>query len=92
MWAGFEAIALTLAYDNAAMGDGSVPTDQAAKVKVPTLVMVGGASPAFMGDSAKLIAKEVASDAERRIREGQMHDVPAKVIAPELVELFTKGE
>jgi pimeloyl-ACP methyl ester carboxylesterase len=92
VWAGFEAIALTLAYDNAAIGDGSVPTDQAAKVKVPTLIMAGGASPAFMRDSAKLIAKEVASDAEHRILEGQVHNIPAEVIAPELVEFFTRRE
>jgi hypothetical protein len=42
MWPMWEAVAPTLAYDAAAMGeDASVPTEKAASVAIPTLVMDG---------------------------------------------------
>ncbi len=51
VWPMFEAVGPTLAYDAAAIGeDRSVPTGRAAKVTVPTLIMNGDASFAFMGD------------------------------------------
>ena len=44
-WPGMEAMAPTLAYDNAVVGDDrSVPVERAAKMKAATLVMDGGAS------------------------------------------------
>ncbi|MGH2516968.1 MAG: alpha/beta fold hydrolase, partial [Ktedonobacterales bacterium] len=48
LWPIFEAVAPTLAYDAAAMGDSSVPREQAAALTMPTLAMAGGASPAWM--------------------------------------------
>src|SRR5215469_14533598 len=53
MWPMWEAVAHTLPYDAAAMGDdGSVPTEKAASVTVPTLVMDGSASFPFMYTTA----------------------------------------
>jgi pimeloyl-ACP methyl ester carboxylesterase len=43
-WSGMEAVAPTLAYDAAVMGDGTLPTELVASVTVPTLVMDGGAT------------------------------------------------
>src|SRR5215203_7504508 len=51
-WASQEALAHTLAYDATIMGDYSLPTERAAAVSVPTLVIDGGASFGFMGESA----------------------------------------
>src|SRR5438270_3255979 len=53
IWPLFEAVAPTLAYDNAIMGNGSVPTQRLASIAVPTLVIDGGASPAFMHNAAQ---------------------------------------
>src|SRR5437763_8677465 len=51
-WPMFEALAPTLAYDHAAIlgEDASVPTERAASVTVPALVMNGGASFPFMDE------------------------------------------
>jgi pimeloyl-ACP methyl ester carboxylesterase len=87
IWPLFEAVAPTLAYDNAIMGDGSVPTERLASITVPTLVMDGGASPAFMHNAAQAAAHALPN-AKGRTLEGQTHDVVPQVLAPVLVEFF----
>jgi len=87
IWPLFEAVAPTLAYDDAIMGDGAVPTARLASITVPTLVMAGGASPAFMLDAAQEAAHALPG-AGLRILEGQTHDVAPEVLAPVLVEFF----
>ena len=86
-WPAFEAVGLTLPYDAAAMGDSSVPAEQAASVTIPTLVMDGGASFPFMHTAANNVAAAMPH-AQRRTLEGQTHDVAAEVLAPVLVEFF----
>jgi pimeloyl-ACP methyl ester carboxylesterase len=87
IWPLFEAVAPTLAYDNAIMGDGSIPTEQLASLTIPTLVMAGGASPTFMQNAAQEVAHALPN-AKLRILEGQTHDVAPRVLAPVLVEFF----
>lgn len=83
----FESVAPTLAYDNTIMGNGSVPTKRIASVTVPTLVIDGGASPAFMHNAAQAVA-DALPNAGRRTLEGQTHDVAPEVLAPVLGEFF----
>ncbi len=87
VWSMFESVAPTLAYDNAIMGDGSVPTDDAKAVKAPTLVLDGGNSPALMKHAADALA-QVLPNAQRRTLEGQAHDVAPGVLAPVLEEFY----
>ena len=87
VWPMFEAIAPTLAYDNAVMGDSGVPTARAASVKVPTLVMGGGASPDFMQNAAQALQKAIPGSQYRTLA-GQTHEVAAEAIAPELEKFF----
>ncbi|MFL5589877.1 MAG: alpha/beta fold hydrolase [Ktedonobacteraceae bacterium] len=91
IWPLFESVAPTLAYDNAIMGDGSVPTERLASITVPTLVIDGGASPAFMQNAAQVVAHAL-SNAQHRTLEGQTHDVAPEALAPVLVEFFAKGK
>ena len=87
VWPMFEAVAPTLAYDAAAMGDDrSVPVKRAAEVVSPTLVMNGTVIP-FMLDTATMLAKNIPH-AQHRTLEGQPHDVDLKVLAPVLIEFF----
>jgi pimeloyl-ACP methyl ester carboxylesterase len=89
VWPMFEAVAPTLAYDAAAMGeDRSVPVKRAANVAVPALVMNGTVIP-FMLNTANALAKAIPN-AQHRTLEGQPHDVNLDVLAPVLVEFFTK--
>lgn len=90
-WPGMLAMAPTLAYDNAVVGDDrSVPVGVAAQVKADTLVMDGSASLGpmpFMRPTADKIAKAVPG-ARRQVVEGQAHDVSPKVLAPILLKFF----
>ncbi len=87
VWPIFEAVAPTLAYDAACMGDSSVPAEQAAAVMVPVLALAGGASPAWMQRAARAVA-DAAPNARYGILEGQTHDVAAEALAPVLIEFF----
>ena len=87
-WPMFEAVAPTLAYDNAIMGDGTVPATRLASIRVPTLVIGGGASPDFMHTAANTIARALPN-AQRRTLEGQTHAVDTEVLAPVLDAFFS---
>jgi pimeloyl-ACP methyl ester carboxylesterase len=87
-WPGFEAVAPTLAYDAAALGDeAAVPVARAAEVAVPTLVMDGGASPPFMHTTAVALAAAMPHGQQRTL-EGQTHNVAPAALAPALIEFF----
>jgi len=88
LWPMWEAGAPTLAYDAAVMGeDASVPSEKAASVAVPVLVMDGGASYPFMHVTALALARAMPH-AQHRTLEGQTHEVAPQVLAPVLVEFF----
>ena len=95
-WPSCVAIAPTLAYDAACVGDGPPPTGTLARVPAPTLVMTGGASPdsfvggggSFFDDAADAIAAAVHG-AERATLPGQTHMVDPAVLAPALARFFT---
>ena len=88
MWPLWEAVGLTLAYDAAAMGeDASVPAGRAARVTMPTLVVVGSESYPFMHDTAKALAKAIPHTQYRTL-EGQTHEVASEALAPVLIEFF----
>lgn len=87
IWPMFEAVAPTLAYDAAALGeDRSAPLQRAGQVMVPVLVMNGTTIP-FMRETAQALANAIPN-AEHRTLEGQSHDVNLEVLAPVLVEFF----
>lgn len=88
-WGGMEAIAPTLAYDHTAiMGkEGSIPTERAARVHVPTLVMNGGGGAPFMLETAKTLSTVIPT-AKLMTLDGQTHDVQPEALAPVLVEFF----
>jgi pimeloyl-ACP methyl ester carboxylesterase len=95
-WPSLEALAHTLAYDAACMGDGPPPTARLAKITQRTLVATGGGSPdshagglpaGFMDRAADAIAASIPL-AERRIIDGAGHMVDATLVAPVLQRFF----
>jgi pimeloyl-ACP methyl ester carboxylesterase len=86
-WAAQEALAHTLAYDATIMGNYALPTERAALVNVPTLVIAGGASFPGMLEAAHALSDAIP-DAGTRILEGQGHDVDPAVLAPALTEFL----
>jgi pimeloyl-ACP methyl ester carboxylesterase len=86
-WAATEALAHTLPYDATIMGDYSLPVESAARVRVPTIVMTGGASFGFMQETADALAKALPDGRTARI-EGQEHNIAPEAIAPVLKAFF----
>jgi pimeloyl-ACP methyl ester carboxylesterase len=86
-WAATEALAHTLPYDATIMGDYSLPTERAAAVAIPTIVLDGGASFGFMGPTAEALAK-VLPQGKRVTLAGQEHNIDPTVLAPALKEFF----
>jgi len=86
-WPIQESLAHTLAYDATIMGDYALPTERVAAVTTPTLVIAGGASPAWMRETAQAVT-DILPNGQTRTLEGQQHDVAAEAIAPVLVEFF----
>jgi pimeloyl-ACP methyl ester carboxylesterase len=90
-WAELEAMAPTMAYDSEVMGDisrgGTIPADLLDAVTIPTLVLVGGASPAWMIDVGRQLA-DALSNGQHRVLEGQEHVVPPEVLVPVLAEFL----
>ena len=89
MWPLWESIGHTLAYDHiAALGeDAAIPTERAARVNLPALVMDGSESFPFMHTTAVALAKAMPKGRHRTL-EGQTHEVASDVIAPVLIEFF----
>lgn len=89
MWPLWESIGHTLAYDHiAALGeDAAIPTERAARVNLPALVMDGSESFPFMHSTALALANAMPKGKHRTV-EGQTHEVSAEALAPLLIEFF----
>src|SRR6266704_3833268 len=91
MWPQIEAVAHTIPYDGAIMGDtmsGNPSTLRKwASVTVPTLVMVGGASHAFFHNGTQTLV-DILPHAQYRTLAGQDHGQADEVLTPALVEFF----
>ncbi|MEU0676800.1 alpha/beta hydrolase [Streptomyces sp. NPDC006172] len=87
MWAAMEAIAPTLAYDDAVMGDGLLPRELLASVGVPVLAVAGSESPSWLRRAVEAVARAVPGGAHRTL-EGQTHMVDPNVLAPVLTEFL----
>jgi pimeloyl-ACP methyl ester carboxylesterase len=87
-WGATEALAHTLAYDARIMADYEVPLERAAAVKVPTLVLAGGADMPWMRDTAAALA-DALPNGQARFLEGQGHDVDPGVLAGALRDFFS---
>jgi pimeloyl-ACP methyl ester carboxylesterase len=89
MWSGMVAIAPTLAYDAAIMGDSTVPTDVVSSVKAPTLVLDGSETGTWAASAAQALTAALPN-AQRRTLEGQTHNVTWEALAPEVRKFFAE--
>ena len=82
IWLEFEAVAHTLVYDAAVMGDSTVPTGLDS-LTVPTVVLTGGESGAWAEDAA-LALSAVLGACRHHTLEGQNHAAAWDVLAAAL--------
>ncbi len=80
-----EALAPTLAYDSAAMGDiesgATIPTDLLGQITAPVLTISGAMSPPFMIDGGVRLAAGVP-DGRHHLLQGQGHEADPAVLVP----------
>jgi pimeloyl-ACP methyl ester carboxylesterase len=88
-WPRMCELAPTLVYDLTLTNGGLVPAGRLAHIDVPTLLLAGGASPAWAGRSAAAVAA-VVPGARTSVVAGQGHGVAAAAVAPVLRE-FLRG-
>jgi pimeloyl-ACP methyl ester carboxylesterase len=93
-WRKVTAVAHTLPYDAAAMGGKQagrpLPAERWDAVGVPTLVVVGGKSPAWLHNGTRALA-DLLRNARYRVLEGQRHAVKPKPLAPMLEDFFVSA-
>ncbi|WP_027342063.1 alpha/beta fold hydrolase [Hamadaea tsunoensis] len=90
-WPVMEAVAHTLAYDAAIVGEESVPVELLASVTAPTLVLVGTASPVRM-QTAAVAVTEAVPGARSQTLEGQAHgQLDPAVLGEAVVAFFRAG-
>ena len=87
-WPAQEAIAHTLAYDATVMGDYSIPVAKAADLKMPTIILDGGASFPFMKPTADALVGAMKGNGTRKTLEGQQHNVDGAILGAALTEFF----
>src|SRR5215831_11849394 len=91
LWAKLTKLAHTLPYDLSIVapyqGGNPLPADRWDDVTIPTLVMVGGKSPAWFHRGTQALVN-VLHKAAHRVVEGQTHNVKAKSLASPLKEFF----
>lgn len=93
-WNDLEAMAHTLQYDAACLGNGQPPTDRLAKIRQPVLVLTGDERPAdsarwiqALDDAADAIAAAIPG-AERETLVGQGHVADPAAVASRLTRFF----
>jgi pimeloyl-ACP methyl ester carboxylesterase len=87
IWRKLEAVAHTLPYDAAVMGEYEVPAARFSTIRVPTLVMHGSKTDARLRNAARAVANAVPG-AQHRTLAGQTHNVKPAVLTPALLEFF----
>ena len=91
VWGKLKSVAPTLVYDITLVHDFQkgkpLPKDQWGRVTMPTLVGVGGKSPAWMRNGMRNLAG-VLPNAKHQVLEGQTHMVKAQAVAQAVVPFF----
>jgi pimeloyl-ACP methyl ester carboxylesterase len=90
-WPSVEVVAHTLVYDamimEGTMRGGPLPVDRWRTVTIPTLIVYGGAGPAWSQNAAKALVN-LLPNSEEWILEGQFHDLTPDILTPVLEKFF----
>jgi pimeloyl-ACP methyl ester carboxylesterase len=87
MWRKLKAVAPSLPYDSAVMGDFQLPAARAAAIRVPTLVLDGEKTWPMLRDAASALAAAIPGARARSLPK-QTHNVAARAIAPVLASFI----
>ncbi|MGW3656337.1 alpha/beta fold hydrolase [Streptomyces sp. NPDC005151] len=89
LWRGLVSPAHTLEYDDALLGDGTIPAERFASVTARTLVVCGGFSPTRARLSTRALT-DALPRARHRTLTGQTRELAPQAMAPVLAEFFAR--
>ncbi len=87
VWPKLKAVAHTLPYDAAIMGDFTLPAGRLTTVRVPTLAIGGAKSDARLRAAVDAVASVVPNSSKRTLS-GQTHNVKPQALTPVVTEFF----
>jgi pimeloyl-ACP methyl ester carboxylesterase len=87
LWRKLKAVAHTLPYDMAIMGDWQIPSARFANLGMPTLAMYGGKTETRLKRPIEELGK-ILPNVRQQVLPGQTHNVNAGVLVPALVAFF----
>jgi pimeloyl-ACP methyl ester carboxylesterase len=87
VWSKLKAVAPTLRYDAAIMGNFSLPAQRLGRVRAPTLVIGGEKSDARLRAAVDAAAKAVPN-AQLRMLRGQTHNVSPQALVPAVTDFL----
>jgi pimeloyl-ACP methyl ester carboxylesterase len=87
VWPKLTAVAHTLPYDAAVMGDFTMPAARLATIRTPTMVLHGGKTDAKLQRAARDAADAIPG-AKHDVLAGQTHNVKPEVLAPAAIAFF----
>ncbi|HEY8474594.1 MAG TPA: alpha/beta hydrolase [Natronosporangium sp.] len=90
-WEVGVGLAGTLGYDAAIMGDSTIPIERYRTIRVPSLVLAGSESPAFLRRAAELTAEAIPG-ARYQVLAGQDHNVAGEALAPAVAAFTNRSE
>lgn len=86
-WSQLKAVAHTVPYDMAILGNFELPENLSASIEMPTLVCAGGITQTSLRLAAEAAATAIPH-AQYRVLPWQTHNVSPKALAPILIEFF----
>ena len=87
VWSKLKAVAHTLPYDAAIMGNWQVPATRLSGIRTATLAMYGGKTGTRLRRAVEELVK-VLPNARLQVLPGQTHNVSATVLVPALVQFL----
>ena len=85
-WSKMKANANSLPYDVAVCGDFEIPKNLGSAVTIPVLVVDSTRSPEILRSAVEATVRALPK-ATRKSLKGSIHDVPPKILAPELARV-----
>ncbi len=90
-WKTALTIAPTLAYDFTILKDQKVPVEELSQIKVPTLIMSGGATAPKLRKAAEATARALPGSTYQVLPK-QRHDVSPEALAPAMISFLKSSE
>ena len=86
-WSKMKANANSLPYDLAVCGDFEIPENLRSSVSIPVLVIDSTKSPEILRNAVEATVRALPN-ATRKSLKGSIHDVPPKILAPEVAQFL----